>query len=82
MVSPFIQTQKQPPFAGGCFLRSLFLLILALLISDAAARLAGRLARGLALAAAAVLRALAEIAGLYGLYSCRGSYISVLFSFG
>jgi len=40
------------------------LLILALLICDAAAGLASGLARGLALAAAAVLCALAKVAGL------------------
>ena len=45
------------------------LLILALLIGDAAAGLAGRLAGGLALAAAAVLRALAHVAGFDGLDS-------------
>ena len=38
--------------------------VLALLIGHAAAGLAGRLAGGLALAAAAVLRALAHVAGL------------------
>lgn len=43
-------------------------LILALLVGNAAAGLAGRLARGLALAAAAVLRAGAKVAGLYGDY--------------
>ena len=40
---------------------------LALLVGDAAAGLAGGLAGGLALAAAAVLGALAEVAGLDGL---------------
>ena len=44
-----------------------FLGALALLICDAAAGLAGRLARGLALAAAAVLCALAKVTGLDGL---------------
>ena len=48
---------------------SLLLLVLALLIGDAAAGLAGRLARGLALAAAALLGALAQVAGLDGLNS-------------
>jgi hypothetical protein len=43
-----------------------FLLVLAVLVGDAAAGLAGGLARGLALAAAAVLGALAEVAGLKG----------------
>ena len=41
--------------------------VLAILIGNAAARLAGGLARGLALTAAAVLGTLAEIAGLDGL---------------
>ena len=48
---------------------SLLLLVLALLIGDAAAGLAGRLARGLALAAAALLGALAQVAALDGLNS-------------
>ena len=43
------------------------LLVLALLICDTAARLASRLAGSLAFAAAAVLGALAQIAGLDGL---------------
>ena len=42
----------------------LFFSILALLIGDAAAGLASRLARSLALAATAVLRAVAKVAGL------------------
>ena len=45
------------------------LLVLALLIGHAAAGLAGGLARGLALAAAAVLGALAHVAGLKSLDS-------------
>ena len=45
----------------------LLFLVLALLIGDTAAGLAGRLAGSLALAAAAVLCALAQIAGLNGL---------------
>ena len=44
-----------------------FLLVLALLICNTAAGLAGRLARGLAFAAAAVLRALAKVAGFESL---------------
>ena len=43
---------------------SLFVSVLALLVCNTAAGLAGRLARGLALAAAAVGSALAEITGL------------------
>ena len=43
------------------------LCVLALLVSDAAACLASRLARGLAFAAAAVLRACAKVAGLKSL---------------
>ena len=42
-------------------MRILFLVVLALLISDAAAGLAGRLARGLAFAATAVLCAFAKV---------------------
>ncbi len=45
---------------------SLVILILALLVGHAAAGFAGRLARGLAFAAAAVLGTLAKIAGLNG----------------
>jgi hypothetical protein len=52
---------------GGFSSVCLFVLFLfAVLIRDAAARLAGGLARGLAFAAAAVLCAFAEIAGLNG----------------
>lgn len=56
---------------------SLVILILALLVSHAAAGLTGRLARGLAFAAAAVLCALTEVAGLEGLDSFHG-FISIL----
>ena len=45
----------------------LALLILALLICDTAAGLAGRLAGSMALAAAAVLGAVAQVSGLQGL---------------
>jgi hypothetical protein len=45
----------------------LLVLVLAVLVGNAAAGLAGGLARGLALAAAAVLGALAEVAGFEGL---------------
>ena len=43
---------------------SLLILVLALLVGDAAAGLASRLAGGLALAAAAVLSAVAQVASL------------------
>ena len=56
---------------------SLVILILALLVGHAAAGFAGRLARGLAFAAAAVLCALTEVAGLNGLDSFHG-FISIL----
>ena len=56
---------------------SLVILILALLVGHAAAGLTGRLARGLAFAAAAVLCALTEVAGLDGLDSFHG-FISIL----
>ena len=49
------------PPTGGIFL--LVVLVLASLVGNATGSLAGRLARGLALAAAAVLRTLAQIAG-------------------
>ena len=48
-------------------MRKLFLGVLALLVSDTAAGLASRLARGLALAATAVLCALAQVASFNGL---------------
>ena len=51
----------------AAFLRLTSLLILALLVSNAAAGLASRLAGGLALAAAAVLCAVAQIASFDGL---------------
>lgn len=56
---------------------SLVILILALLVGHAAAGLAGRLAGGLAFAAAAVPCALTEVAGLDGLDSFHG-FISIL----
>ena len=61
-----------PPL-GGIFGdvidKLLILLVLALLVSNAAAGLASRLAGGLALAAAAVLCALAEVLGFKSLDS-------------
>ena len=60
---------KNAACAGGIFREQLlaFLLGLALLVSNAAAGLASRLAGGLALAAAAVLCALAKVSGFNGL---------------
>ena len=55
-----------PPFCGGIFI-SLLALVLALLVSDAAAGLASRLAGSLALAASAVLCAVAKVAGFESL---------------
>ena len=52
-------------------------LVLALLVGNAAAGLAGGLAGSLALAAAAVLGALAQVAGLKSLDSFH-NYISIL----
>ena len=55
-----------PPAEGGIFREQkllAFLLAFALLICNAAAGLASRLAGGLALAASAVLRALAKVLG-------------------
>ena len=52
------------PPAGGIF--TFLLLILALLIGNTAAGLAGRLAGSLALTAAAVLGAVTQIAGFNG----------------
>ena len=63
--------KKCRPKAAGFF----ELLVLALLIGHAAAGLAGGLARGLALAAAAVLGALAHVAGLKGLDSLHNRYL-------
>ena len=51
------------------------LLVLALLIGHAAAGLAGRLARGLALAAAAVLGALAHVASFKRLDSLHNRFL-------
>ena len=64
----YLPFKKNAAIPGGAFHSGTrwFLLVLAVLVGDAAAGLAGGLARGLALAAAAVLGALAEIAGLEG----------------
>ena len=72
---------KNAAQSGGIlFKNKLLILVLALLVGDAAAGLAGRLAGGLALAAAAVLGALAQIAGLDGLNMLHGSFLLVIFS--
>ncbi len=55
------------PPEKAAFLLLLAFLILALLISYAAAGLASRLARGLAFAASAILCAVAKVSGLNGL---------------
>ena len=55
-----------------------FLFAFALLICNAAAGLASRLARGLALAAAAVLRACAKVAGLKSLNVLHGDLLRFL----
>ena len=55
------------PPEGGILVRILFLGVLALLVSDAAAGLASRLARGLAFAATAVLCAFAKVTSFNGL---------------
>jgi hypothetical protein len=59
-------TVKMPPEYGGIFCKRklLALFVLALLVCDAAAGLASRLARGLALTATALLCALAKVARL------------------
>ena len=64
MVSP-LYTEKMPPKPAA--FRYLQLLALTLLVGNAAAGLAGRLAGSLAFAAAAVLGALAKVLGLQGL---------------
>ena len=56
---------------------SLVILILTLLVGNGAGGLAGRLTGSLAFAAAAVLCALTEVAGLEGLDSFHG-FISIL----
>ena len=51
------------------------LIVLALLVGDAAAGLASGLAGSLALTAATVLSALAQVTGLNGLNMFHGSYL-------
>ena len=58
---------------SGLLFACLGALVFALLVGNAAARLARGLAGGLAFAAAAAFRALAEIAGLYGSDVFHGS---------
>ena len=77
--------EKCRPSRRHFFKNNLLILVLALLVGDAAAGLAGRLAGGLALAAAAVLGALAQIAGLDGLNMLHGkippSFVSLFLEF-
>ena len=65
-----MQKNAAAAYHGGIFLFRL--LALALLICNTAAGLASRLARGLAFAAAAVLRACAKVAGLKSLNVLHG----------
>ena len=62
-------------------MKPLFLVALALLVSDTAAGLASGLARGLALAAAAVGSAFAQVTGLEGLDVFHGLYLHLFFGF-
>ena len=65
-----------PPCYGGIF--SFQFLLLALLVCNAAAGLASRLAGGLALAAATVLSALAQVTGFQSLDSFHNSNLQSL----
>ena len=65
-----------PPCHGGIF--SFHFLLLALLVCNAAAGLASRLAGGLALAAATVLSALAQVTGFQSLDSFHNSNLQSL----
>jgi len=65
-----------PPLHGGIF--SVNFLLLALLVGNAAAGLASGLAGSLALAAATVLSALAQITGLQSLDSFHDSNLQSL----
>ena len=67
-----------PPIGGISFL--FLLLVLALLICNAAAGLASGLARGLAFAAAAVLGAGAQVAGFESLDLLHDEYLREKFS--
>ena len=72
MITKRIGHKKCRPKAAGFF----ELLVLALLIGHAAAGLAGGLARGLALAAAAVLDALGKVTSIDGLNSLHDVTLS------
>jgi hypothetical protein len=61
------------PPGSAAFLRCVLFLVLASLVGNAAAGLASGLAGSLALAAAAVLGALAQVTGLNGLNVFHGS---------
>ena len=67
-----------PVSAAFQYVQLLAFLALALLVGNAAAGLAGRLAGSLALAAAAVLGALAQVAGLKSLDSFHNSSLHSL----
>ena len=68
-----------PPFGGSIFMFLLALLgALALLIGNATAGLASRLAGSLALAATAVLRAVAKITSLNGLDMLHNSNLRMI----
>jgi len=73
--------RKSAADPGGTFRCNSLILVLALLIGNAAAGFAGRLARGLALAAAAVLGALAQVAGLNGLNMLHGRLLLMFILF-
>ena len=64
-----------PVSAAFQYVQLLAFLALALLVGNAAAGLAGRLARGLALTAAAILGAVTQILGLDGLDMLHGRYL-------
>ena len=67
---------KNAAQTGGIFFKNkLLILVLALLVGDAAAGLAGRLAGGLALTAAAVLGAVAQATSLESLDSFHNMYL-------
>ena len=67
---------KNAAQSGGIlFKNKLLILVLALLVGDAAAGLAGRLAGGLALTAAAVLGAVAQATSLKSLDSFHNMYL-------
>ena len=64
----YVRHQEKYRPKGGIFSKHLFAFgIFALLVGNAAARLASRLARGLALTATAILCALAKVLGIQSL---------------